>query len=297
MPRITRLANVILSILCITLIFPALSDAEESATIAAPREIGTGEISLITIKTNNRCKMPLIRFSGKDYICFKTEKNGIFHSMIAAPLTIKPGPTHLEVFCQDEKKPVATASIMVKKKKYPEEHLKVAKKMVNFDPATLKRVLSDQKAVKRACADTTPHRYWTSPFIWPVNSKILSPFGLRRFFNEEPRSPHSGIDLRAKKGTPIHAANDGRVALARDCYLSGNTLVIDHGAGLYTLYAHLSEIDVKKGEMVKKGDTIGLAGSTGRATGPHLHWGVSLEGDRVDPESLMKVAGIPLKKN
>jgi murein DD-endopeptidase MepM/ murein hydrolase activator NlpD len=178
----------------------------------------------------------------------------------------------------------------VVKKKYPEEHLKVARKMVDFPQDILKRVLADQKAVRGVCSHITAERYWKGPFIWPVNSKILSPFGLRRFFNGQPRSPHSGVDLRAKDGVPIVAPNNGRIVLARDCYLSGNTLVIDHGGGLYTLYAHLSQFKVKRGAMVKKGQTIGLAGSTGRVTGPHLHWGVSLLGTRVDPQMFMTLA-------
>ncbi len=119
---------------------------------------------------------------------------------------------------------------------------------------------------------------------------MLSPFGLRRFFNGQPRSPHSGIDLRAKDGTPIKSPNNGRIALVRDCYLSGNTVVVDHGGGLFTLYAHLSRVNVKQGQMVKKGEVIGLAGSTGRVTGPHLHWGVSLMGMRVDPQQFMALS-------
>ncbi len=234
---------------------------------------------------------PYVRFAGRKFTCFTTDRKGVYKAMIAAPLSMKPGPAQVAVLSEKTSKPVAVASILVKRKKYPEEHLKVSKKMVNFKPDTLKRVLADQKAVKKACSGETPERYWSAPFIWPVNSRILSPFGLRRFFNEQPRSPHSGTDMRAREGTPIKASNRGRIVLARNCYLSGNTLVIDHGAGLFTLYAHLSKMLVHEGEMVKRGAVIGLAGATGRATGPHLHWGASLGGSRVDPESLMKVAG------
>jgi murein DD-endopeptidase MepM/ murein hydrolase activator NlpD len=115
-------------------------------------------------------------------------------------------------------------------------------------------------------------------------------FGHRRVFNGQPRSPHSGADLRAAKGTPVYAANRGRVVLAKNLFYSGNTVFIDHGLGLYTTYLHFSEIKVEPGEIVERGQLIGLAGATGRVTGPHLHWGVRIVDARVDPFSLLEVA-------
>lgn len=259
--------------------------------IDSPEKINTGQIVFIDIFTDNSVKDISLRFLGRNFSSFPTEKPGLFKAFVAAGLKDKAGVFPIEVLEQG-KNVVLKENIEVIKKEYPEEHLKVAKKMVDFPPKILKRVLDDQQAVKKACSVKTSSRFWSSPFAWPVNSKVLSPFGLRRFFNGQPRSPHSGADLRASEGTPIKAANDGRVVLARDCYLSGNTVVIDHGAGLFTLYAHLSNMDVKTGLIVKRGETIGSAGSTGRVTGPHLHWGVSIEGTRVDPISLMEVAGV-----
>ncbi len=112
-------------------------------------------------------------------------------------------------------------------------------------------------------------------------------FGHRRVFNGQPRAPHSGADLRATTGTPIYAANRGRVVLAKDLFFSGNAVFIDHGYGLFTTYLHLSQIDVAVGEMVEQGQQLGLAGATGRVTGAHLHWGVRLVDARVDPFSLI----------
>ncbi len=227
-------------------------------------------------------RLPLKKIGRSDYIC-----------LIGVGLKEKPGYKKLEIKLFSPPKGTFTISknVMVKRKKYPEEHLKVPGKMVEFPPHILERVLSDQKAVRRACATISRKIYWNTPFIWPVRSKLLSPFGLRRFFNGKPRSPHSGIDLRARTGTPIKASNNGRVALVRNCYLSGNTIVIDHGGGLFTLYAHLSKVEVKNGQEVRRGQVIGLAGATGRVTGPHLHWGVSLLGARVDPVQLIGLLG------
>jgi murein DD-endopeptidase MepM/ murein hydrolase activator NlpD len=106
-------------------------------------------------------------------------------------------------------------------------------------------------------------------------------------FNGEPRAPHNGADLRAKTGTPIRSANRGRVVLAKELFFTGNTVIVDHGLGIYLLYAHLSRIDVKPGATVDNGQVIGLSGATGRVTGPHLHWGVRIQGARVNPFSLV----------
>ena len=116
-----------------------------------------------------------------------------------------------------------------------------------------------------------------------------SNFGHRRVFNGQARDPHSGADLRASTGTPIHAANRGRVVLAKDLFFSGNAVFIDHGLGVYSVYLHLSEIRVVPGQMLEKGELLGLAGATGRVTGPHLHWGVRVQNARIDPFSLLRL--------
>jgi murein DD-endopeptidase MepM/ murein hydrolase activator NlpD len=115
-------------------------------------------------------------------------------------------------------------------------------------------------------------------------------FGEKRIYNNVPRSTHSGVDIEAAYGSPVRASNSGRVVLAKDLYFSGKTVIIDHGLGLFTFYCHFSRLNVSRGEMVKKGAVIALAGSTGRSTGPHLHWGVRLLGSRVDPAALLGLA-------
>lgn len=281
------------------LIFPAMPSAAPLRTTAgdegiyvdfSPSSIPPGGVSLVKITVPSRAVVTRVHFLRHDFPVFRDEKHGWF-ALVGAGLKASPGRHSLAVQWQDRKnEEIFATDLSIVKKKYPEEHLKVAKKMVDFPPEILQRVLADQRAVRNACSCVTSERYWAGPFIWPVNSRVLSPFGLRRFFNGQPRSPHSGVDLRAGEGTQIVAPANGVVVLERDCHLSGRTLVIDHGGGLYTLYAHFSKFVAKEGQVVKKGQVVGLAGSTGRVTGPHLHWGVSLMGTRVDPQQFMDIA-------
>jgi murein DD-endopeptidase MepM/ murein hydrolase activator NlpD len=128
------------------------------------------------------------------------------------------------------------------------------------------------------------------PFVRPVPGEPTSRFGTRRLFNGEPRSPHPGIDLRAAAGATVAAAGGGRVVLADELYYSGNLVILDHGGGLFTLYAHLSRIDVREGQSVRRGERLGLAGATGRVTGPHLHWGAKVGDREFDPTALLDPA-------
>jgi murein DD-endopeptidase MepM/ murein hydrolase activator NlpD len=180
--------------------------------------------------------------------------------------------------------------IVVRAEQYPTTQLTVAERYVELDPKDQARA-EIEAAETSAIYDTfTPERYWSEPFEVPVEGAADGRnFGHRRVFNGQPRAPHSGADLRAPTGTPIQAANRGRVVLAKDLFYSGNAVFIDHGFGLYTTYLHLSAIDVAVGELVERGQRIGLAGATGRVTGPHLHWGVRLLDARVDPFSLVRL--------
>lgn len=212
--------------------------------------------------------------------------------MLGVSLDSRPGDYKVIVEYRKNKKPyIIFLPVKIIEKTFPEEHISIKKEMVHLSLKDLERVRSDQLAMAEATREVTAEIKWSSPFVWPVKSNIISAFGLRRFFNGEPRSPHSGVDLRAGEGEEIKAANSGLVVLARDCFFSGKTIVLGHGGGLFTIYAHLSTFHTKVGDIVNKGDIIGLAGSSGRATGPHLHWGVSLLGTRVDPVSLMELLG------
>ncbi len=269
----------------------AFSNIEPFIIRLEPNFLFQGGVQKVEIFKNSNCELVSVYFKSKK-IPIKKLKDNQYVLILGASLNENPGAKKLKITYRcNQKEEVYVKNIIVKRKQYPKEFLKVPKKMVSFPPKILKRVLSDQEVIKSICKKMGKKIYWDFPFIWPVKKDISSPFGLKRYFNNEPRSPHSGVDLRAKENTPIRCPNNGQVALVRDCYLSGKTVIIDHGGGLYTLYAHLNRVDVKQGQFVKKGQIIGLSGCTGRITGPHLHFGLSLYGTRVDPVSFMKLFG------
>ena len=180
---------------------------------------------------------------------------------------------------------------MVKPKRFPTRRLTVAEGFVNPPPEVQDRIAKEASRLAALWSASSPTRRWTGPFVRPVSDPANSAFGSRSILNGQPRSPHGGADFLSAAGTPIHAPNDGLVVLADDLYYTGNTVVIDHGLGLLSLFAHLSETAVAEGQTVHAGDIVGRVGATGRVTGPHLHWTVRLGGARVDPLSLLSVAG------
>jgi murein DD-endopeptidase MepM/ murein hydrolase activator NlpD len=168
--------------------------------------------------------------------------------------------------------------------------LTVEEKYVELNPKDLARANREAKEINTIYASTLKEMLWTGPFTLPIPGETSGRnFGHRRVFNGEPRAPHNGSDLRAATGTPIHSSNRGRVVLAKNLFFTGNTVIVDHGLGVILLYAHLSRIDVKVGDMVDKGQLLGLSGATGRVTGPHLHWGLRIQGARVDPFTLVQM--------
>ena len=175
---------------------------------------------------------------------------------------------------------------------YPEQHITLTdQSKVNPDPEQLKRYQDEAVEQGNVYKSFTSIQSANFPnFIWPAQGRISSPFGFKRFFNEEPRAPHAGLDIAAGFGTVAHAPAAGIVVQTGDYFFNGQTVMIDHGQGIITMLCHLSRIDVKIGQTVAQGDPIGLVGKTGRATGPHLHFGVSLNNARVDPLLLLPVA-------
>jgi murein DD-endopeptidase MepM/ murein hydrolase activator NlpD len=188
---------------------------------------------------------------------------------------------------------VVVRAIAREPRAYPEQHLTVESKYSELSPEDLARTEREQVRTREALARVSEPDVWPLPLSLPVGGEASSAFGLRRFFNGEAKSPHSGLDLRAATGTPVAACADGVVALAEEHFYAGNSVYLDHGAGVFTLYFHLSAIAVKPGERVARGQIIGQAGATGRVTGPHLHLGVSAQGQLVDPALLLDTPPAP----
>jgi murein DD-endopeptidase MepM/ murein hydrolase activator NlpD len=179
------------------------------------------------------------------------------------------------------------AKVNVSKKNFPSERLKVDKKRVFLSKKNLARARKEGKLRRKAYANSAERPLFFKPFDLPLNSKVTSIYGSRRIFNKKKQTQHLGTDFRAKTGTPIKSANRGRVVLSRNFFYSGNTVIIDHGLGIFTMYGHLSKRRVQEGEIIPEGTVIGLAGATGRVTGPHLHWGVTVNGMAIEGESLV----------
>lgn len=170
---------------------------------------------------------------------------------------------------------------------YPEQHLDVPRKYTELSDENLSRHRREKQLVTDAKYALSAKRLWAYPLLRPVPGKINSDFGLRRFFNGEAKSPHGGVDLKASAGSEIRACAGGRVILTGDHFFAGRSVYLDHGQGLVSMYFHLSRIDVAEGDLLNAGDPLGLIGSSGRVTGPHLHWGLSVHGQLVDPIPLL----------
>jgi murein DD-endopeptidase MepM/ murein hydrolase activator NlpD len=175
-------------------------------------------------------------------------------------------------------------------KEFPVRRYYFPRELVDLSPEDLKRANREKEMFDRIWETVTEENFLEGFFLLPVTGVIKFNFGERRFMNDEERSPHTGVDIYADEGTPVMASERGRVVFAGNTFFGGNSIVIDHGLGIYTMYFHLKEMFVKEGEIVERGKIIGSVGKTGRATGPHLHWGVRVAGARVDPISLLEVS-------
>lgn len=203
-------------------------------------------------------------------------------------LDVAPGAYNVQVSAEGGSLLEYVAEIVVTAKEYPTEELKVASRYVEPPAEVSARIARESAALEKLWQTATEERLFDGVTVRPLPEAAGRNFGRRRVFNGQPRSPHSGTDLSASEGTPVPASARGRVALAEDLYFSGNLVVLEHGGGVYTLYAHLSRMDVSAGDMVDAGQTIGLVGATGRVTGAHLHWGARIGAARVDPAALLE---------
>ncbi|MDU9389660.1 peptidoglycan DD-metalloendopeptidase family protein [Pseudomonas sp. zfem002] len=215
------------------------------------------------------------RFDGKPVLVVKEGANWL--AIVGLPLTQKPGTATL---VQGNR----SLSFSVGSKQYQEQRITLKnQRQVNPNPADLKRIdaeLAEQLKAYRSFSPGTPSNLLLDK---PVSGPLSSRFGVRRFFNGEERNPHSGLDFAVPAGTPIKTPANGKVILTGNYFFNGNTVFVDHGQGFISMFCHLSKIDVQTGQVLTRGAVVGKVGSTGRATGPHMHWNVSLNDARVDP--------------
>ncbi|MFT6069829.1 MAG: hypothetical protein ACJAT2_003103 [Bacteriovoracaceae bacterium] len=185
-------------------------------------------------------------------------------------------------------KTTVVANMKVVKKVFPSEKLNVAKKKIFPPKEALVRIRKEQKFLNKNYASSPMRPLFTKKFDIPLDSYVTSIYGSKRLYNNKKQGQHLGTDYRAAVGTPIYATNAGKVVVARDLYYTGNTVTIDHGLSIFTVYGHLSKLNVVEGDIVPKGSLLGLAGMTGRVTGPHLHWGIKIYGEWIEGDSLVR---------
>jgi murein DD-endopeptidase MepM/ murein hydrolase activator NlpD len=255
---------------------------------ARSRSIAPGEVVVLTLTVPARTDRVTVRAFEHDISAFAVEPR-IWRAIVGIDLDVAPGAYTVAVDAGNGLK--ATYPLMVKQRLFPTRRLAVDPAFVNPPESESQRIQRDTERLDAVWHASAAERQWTAPFVRPVPQPANSRFGTRSVFNGEPRNPHSGADFPSPQGTPVHAPNAGRVVLADSLYFSGNTVVIDHGLGLFSLLAHLSVIEVHEGDRVSAGQIIGRVGATGRVTGPHLHWAVRANGARVDPVALLTVLG------
>jgi len=255
------------------------------------RSLQPGEVVMLTMESARPLQEVRVSAFGRSFLCFRTADPLTWSGLVGIDLETKPGRYVVHFTGRDAEGKAVTAEhpMTVAPKTFATRTLTVDPQFVTPPREALARIQKESEKVRAIFEAVSPERYWAGPFVLPVPGRSISEFGKRSVYNGQPRSPHSGTDFAGATGTPIKAPNAGNVALAANLFYSGNTIILDHGQGLYSYFGHMSAFSAREGDTVAAGDVVGKVGATGLVTGPHLHWSVRLAGTRVDPLSLVDV--------
>lgn len=288
MTRKKRVHPFLLALILLVPFFQPFSTASHEIPVSAPLRIKQGEVLWLNVPGPSEADVAQLHFRDS-VLLLNRGKDGRFEGLVGVDLAEAPARHDLEIRYLSGRRVIERRiyPLEVLEASFGTQVLELPEKMVELDAKTLKRVRKEKKEILAAFESSDDQRLWSEPFLLPVEGRISGRFGFRRILNGQPRTPHSGEDIVVPLGTDVQATNDGVVRFIGNHFFSGRSVVLDHGMGLQTMYFHLHEIKVTPGDRVRRGQVIGSVGSTGRATGPHLHWGARLGRSRVNPLSLV----------
>ena len=274
------------------LLAASLSQAASAIDITvSARSLAPGELAVVALKLNEEAGSITVSAFGRKTPAYRL-RAGEWQALVGIDLDQAPGAYVLTVEAHAGAAVVrGRKSIQVKPRTFATRTLRVDPEFVNPPEAVLARIASEAAFIAGVSKSSAAERLWSAPFARPVEDPANSRFGTRSVYNGEKRRPHGGADFLSPAGRPVRAPNAGRVVAARDMFFTGNTVIIDHGLGVVSLLAHLSAMDVHEGDEVAAGQVMGRVGATGRVTGAHLHWGITIGGARVDPLSVLALVG------
>ena len=277
-----------ITVVPLIMLFHITAFSMEDSVSLSSKEISQGGVIYIKILQKNN-NVPEVEWMDRKVSLLYRSDQKIYEGFIAADLEQEPGVYTLNILFKSHGN-TTLIPVKVIEKDYGVRRLTLPDNQVNLNKKDLERANKEKRIMDRLWGASTPSPFWKSQFLMPLDSKIIGPFGRRSVINDQPRSPHTGVDLRGEKGKPVMASNNGKVVITGNHFFTGNTVVIDHGAGIISMYFHLDKINVIRGDDISRGDILGTVGSTGRVTGPHLHWGIRINGFRIDPVSLVELS-------
>ncbi len=288
-------------LLSAVLIFVGESVSAESIPCAAGVEVtaptlspAQGQLMLLMITSPAPLEDLKAGWAGQSLHFWQAQEGeNTYNAFLGVDLLKKPGtyPMSISAMLGNGERVGCSVSLSIQKGDFIVERLNVENRYVELSQEDLERSRRESARIRKIFSSVTPEKLWQGEFRLPLGERFKGSgnFGKRRILNDQPRSPHSGEDFSAPTGTPIHAPQRGRVVVVQDLFFSGNTVVLDHGFGLYTYHCHMSAFSVEEGDMVEAGTVLGKVGATGRVTGPHLHWTVRLNNLRVNPRDLIEL--------